>query len=49
MTTREITVDSIGGPQVHIVIEAADGSIKSFPKDETNPEYVAWKKSQQTA
>lgn len=46
MTTKEITVDSVGGPQVHIIIEAEDGSVKSFPKDESNTEYVAWLEAQ---
>ena len=44
MAHQEITVNSIGGSQIHIIIEAEDGSIKSFPKDASNPEYVAFLK-----
>ena len=28
--------------QEHIIIDLGDGSFKSFPADENNPEYVAW-------
>ena len=39
MKYEEIT-DSMG--QKHIIIDLGDGAYKSFPADETNPEYVAW-------
>jgi hypothetical protein len=38
MNYKEITVDN----QKHIVIDNGDGSFKSFPADENNPEYVAF-------
>jgi hypothetical protein len=39
MEYKEIT-DSSGSK--HIIIDLGDGSFKSFPADETNPEYVAF-------
>ena len=39
MTVREIIVESIGGPQKHIVIERDDGSFMSFPADLENQNY----------
>jgi hypothetical protein len=40
MTFEEIT-DSNGNK--HIIIDLGDGAFKSFPADENNPEYMAWK------
>jgi hypothetical protein len=40
MNYREISVESMGRTQKHIIIDNGDGSFKSFPADESNPEYV---------
>jgi hypothetical protein len=40
MTVREIIVDSLNGPQKHIIIERDDGSFMSFPADLENPNYA---------
>jgi hypothetical protein len=40
MKYEEITLDLDGSK--HIIIENEDGSFKSFPADESNPEYVAF-------
>jgi hypothetical protein len=42
MKYEEIEVESISGTQKHIIIDNEDGSFKSFPADESNPEYVAF-------
>jgi hypothetical protein len=42
MKYTEITVETIGVTQKHIIIDNEDGSFKSFPADETNPEYIAF-------
>lgn len=42
MNYEEITIESQFGTQSHIVIDNGDGSFKSFPADESNPEYVAF-------
>jgi hypothetical protein len=39
MNYEEIT-DNDGNK--HIIIDLGDGSFKSFPADENNPEYMAW-------
>jgi hypothetical protein len=39
---EEIEIESLAGVQKHIVIDLGDGAFKSFPADETNPEYVAF-------
>jgi len=39
---QEIEVESLNGTQKHIIIDNGDGSFKSFPADESNPEYVAF-------
>ena len=41
MKAKEITVDSLGGSQKHILIEHDDGSFTSFPADLNNQNYVA--------
>jgi hypothetical protein len=42
MKYEEIEVESMGQTQKHIIIDNGDGSFKSFPADESNPEYVAF-------
>jgi hypothetical protein len=36
MEYEQITIDT----QKHIIINSGDGSFKSFPADESNPEYI---------
>jgi hypothetical protein len=40
MNYEEIEVESVGGKTKHIIIDNGDGSFKSFPADESNPEYI---------
>jgi hypothetical protein len=42
MKYKEVTYTGIEETQKHIIIENEDGSFKSFPADESNPEYVAF-------
>ena len=42
MKYEEIEINSISGTQKHIIIDNEDGSFKSFPADESNPEYIAF-------
>jgi hypothetical protein len=42
MNYEEITVESMGITQKHIIIDNGDGSYKSFPADDSNPEYIAF-------
>jgi hypothetical protein len=42
MNYKEIEVELLTGTQKHIIIDNGDGSFKSFPADESNPEYVAF-------
>ena len=42
MNSEEIEVESLGVTQKHIIIDNGDGSFKSFPADESNPEYIAF-------
>jgi hypothetical protein len=42
MNYEEIQINSLEGTQKHIIIDNGDGSFKSFPADESNPEYVAF-------
>lgn len=50
MNYEEIEVANIdGNAQTHIILELPDGSFKSFPADISNPEYVAFLESQETA
>jgi hypothetical protein len=44
MKYKEITVEFDGSK--HIIIDNGDGSFKSFPADELNPEYVAFLEAQ---
>ena len=41
MNYEEITIETFQGVFKHIQIDNGDGSFKSFPVDENNPEYVA--------
>jgi hypothetical protein len=40
MNYKEIEIESLNGNQKHIIIDNGDGSFKSFPADEANPEYI---------
>ena len=44
MNYKEITIEHDNSK--HILIQNEDGSFKSFPADESNPEYVAFLESQ---
>jgi hypothetical protein len=46
MKYEEIELQTLGGKEKHIIIDLGDGSFKSFPADENNPEYVAWLEQQ---
>lgn len=46
MNYEEIEVAGIDGTtQKHIIIDLGDGAFKSFPADESNPEYAAFLES----
>ena len=42
MEYKEIETEFMGITQKHIIIDNGDGSFKSFPVDENNPEYIAF-------
>jgi hypothetical protein len=42
MNYEEIETEFMGVAQKHIIIDNGDGSFKSFPVDESNPEYIAF-------
>lgn len=42
MKSEIIMIEVMGQTQQHVIITNNDGSCKSFPVDETNPEYLAW-------
>jgi hypothetical protein len=42
MNYEKINLDLANGSQDFIIIDNGDGSFKSFPADESNPEYVAF-------
>jgi hypothetical protein len=42
MNYEEIETTHMGITQKHIIIDNGDGSFKSFPVNETNPEYIAF-------
>lgn len=42
MKYEQIEIESFGELQKHIIIDLGDGAFKSFPADESNPEYVAF-------
>ena len=45
MTFEEIEVETLDGIQKHIVIKYENGTMKGFPADESNPEFVAFQKA----
>jgi hypothetical protein len=42
MNFKEIETEFMGTTQKHIIIDNGDGNFKSFPADESNPEYIAF-------
>jgi hypothetical protein len=42
MEYKEVETEFMGITQKHIIIDNGDGSFKSFPVDENNPEYIAF-------
>lgn len=42
MNYEEIETEFMGVIQKHIIVDNGDGSFKSFPADENNPEYIAF-------
>jgi hypothetical protein len=42
MKYEEIETEFMGITQKHIIIDNGDGSFKSFPANESNPEYIAF-------
>ena len=42
MKYEEVENTFMGITQKHIIIDNGDGSFKSFPADESNPEYVTF-------
>jgi hypothetical protein len=42
MNYKEIEIETLEGKSKHIIIDNGDGSFKSFPADENNPEYVTF-------
>jgi hypothetical protein len=42
MEYEEIETEFMGTTQKHIMIDNGDGSFKSFPANENNPEYIAF-------
>jgi hypothetical protein len=42
MDYKEIETEYKGIKEKHILIDNGDGSFKSFPADESNPEYIAF-------
>jgi hypothetical protein len=42
MDYQEIENEFMGITQKHIIVDNGDGSFKSFPADESNPEYIAF-------
>jgi hypothetical protein len=46
MNYKEIEIESFGTKSKHIIIDNGDGSFKSFPADDANPEYVAFLEAQ---
>ena len=42
MEYKEIEIETLQGTQKHIIIDNGDGSFKSFPANESNPEYIAF-------
>jgi len=42
MDYKEVETELMGIKQKHIIIDYGDDSFKSFPADESNPEYIAF-------
>jgi hypothetical protein len=42
MNYQEIEIDEMGVAYKHIIVDNGDGSFRSFPADDTNPEYIAF-------
>ena len=42
MNYEEVTYTSDGVDYKSIILDLGDGAFKSFPADESNPEYCAW-------
>jgi hypothetical protein len=42
MNYEIIEIQTMDGTMSSVIIDNGDGSFKSFPADETNPEYVAF-------
>jgi hypothetical protein len=42
MNYEEIEIETLNGIEKHIVITNEDGSLRGFPADPENPEYVAF-------
>ena len=42
MEYQETETEFMGVTQKHIIIDNGDGSFKSFPADDSNPEYIAF-------
>jgi hypothetical protein len=42
MKYKEIETQSMGQKKKHIIIDNGDDTFKSFPADESNPEYIAF-------
>jgi hypothetical protein len=42
MEYEETETEFMGVTTKHIIIDNGDGSFKSFPADESNPEYIAF-------
>jgi hypothetical protein len=42
MKYKKVEITEDGVAYNHIVIDNGDGSFKSFPADESNPEYIAF-------
>jgi hypothetical protein len=40
MKYEEIEIELMGVTQKHIIIDNGDGSFKSFPAEDNNPEYI---------
>jgi len=42
MKYEEIETEFMGVTQKHIIIDNGDGSFKSFPADDSSPEYISF-------
>jgi hypothetical protein len=46
MNYKEITSQGPDGESKHIIIDNGDGSFKSFPAEDSNPNYIAFLEAQ---